>query len=122
MLDLLIRNGLVIDGSGNPGYHATVGVEGDEIRVLRGDTRALPAARTIDAGGHVVCPGFIDMHSHGGLVILKEPLHEPKVRRGVTTAVLRGKSGRNGRLTANFRSRPSAGVRESGAAWRGPGG
>jgi hypothetical protein len=46
MLDLLIRNGLVIDGSGNPGYYATVGVEGDTIRILRGDTSALSAART----------------------------------------------------------------------------
>jgi N-acyl-D-amino-acid deacylase len=56
MFDLLIRNGLVIDGSGNPGYQATVGVEGDELRLLRGDTSALPAARMIDASGHVVCP------------------------------------------------------------------
>ena len=42
MLDLLIRNGLVIDGSGNPGYRATVGVEGDTLRIFRGDTSALP--------------------------------------------------------------------------------
>ena len=41
----------------------------------------LPAAdRTIDAGGRLVLPGFIDLHSHGGLVILAEPRHEPKVR------------------------------------------
>jgi N-acyl-D-amino-acid deacylase len=77
MLDVLIRNGLVIDGSGNPGFHATVGVEGD--------TSDLSAARAIDAGGHVVAPGFIDMHSHAGLTILHEPRHEPKVRQGVTT-------------------------------------
>jgi N-acyl-D-amino-acid deacylase len=88
MLDLLIRNGLVIDGCGNPGYYASVGVEGDEIRMLRGDTSALPAARTIDASGHVVAPGFIDMHSHGGLIILREPRHEPKVRQGVTTELI----------------------------------
>ena len=52
MLDLLIRNGLVIDGSGNPGYHATVGVEGDTIRILRGDTSATPgrAHRSTPAG------------------------------------------------------------------------
>ena len=56
MLDLLIRNGLVIDGSGNPGYYATVAVEGDALRIFRGDTSALPATRTIDAGGHVVAP------------------------------------------------------------------
>src|SRR2546427_20012 len=88
MLDLLIRNGLVIDGSGNPGYYASVGVEGDTLRILRGDTSALPAARTIDASGHVVAPGFIDMHSHAGLTILKEPRHEPKVRQGVTTELI----------------------------------
>jgi N-acyl-D-amino-acid deacylase len=88
MLDLLIRNGLVIDGTGNPGFYATVGVEGDEIRILCGDTASVSAARTIDATGHVVAPGFIDMHSHGGLVILREPRHEPKVRQGITTELI----------------------------------
>src|SRR5690242_15957479 len=74
MLDLLIRNGVVIDGSGNPGYSATVGVEGDTLRIIRGDTSALTAARTIDAGGHVVAPGFIDMHSHAPFKT-REDLH-----------------------------------------------
>ena len=101
MLDLLIRNGLVIDGSGNPGYRATVGVEGDTLRILRGDTSALPAARTIDAGGHVVAPGFIDMHSHAGLTILHEPRHEPKVRQGVTTELI----GIDGNSHAPFKTR-----------------
>ena len=101
MLDLLIRNGLVIDGSGNPGYHATVGVEGDTLRILRGDTSALPAARTIDASGHVVAPGFIDMHSHAGLTILREPRHEPKVRQGVTTELI----GIDGNSHAPFKTR-----------------
>ena len=44
--------------------------------------------RRIDAHGHVVAPGFIDLHSHGGLTILAEPRHEPKVRQGVTTEVI----------------------------------
>src|SRR5919106_1070539 len=101
MLDLLIRNGLVIDGSGNPGYHATVGVEGDAIRILRGDTSALPAPRTIDASGHVVAPGFIDMHSHAGLTILGKPRHEPKVRQGVTTELI----GIDGNSHAPFKTR-----------------
>src|SRR5215470_4080265 len=88
MLDLLIRNGLIIDGTGNPGFYGTVGVEGDEVRIFRGDTSHLESAREIDASRHVVCPGFIDMHSHGGLIILGEPRHEPKVRQGVTTELI----------------------------------
>lgn len=88
MLDLLIRNGLIIDGTGNPGFYATVGVQGDEVRVFPGDASRLEASRVIDARGHVVSPGFIDMHSHGGLIILGEPRHEPKVRQGVTTELI----------------------------------
>lgn len=86
MLDLLIRNGLVIAGSGNPGYYATVGVEGDEIRILQGDTSSIRAARTIDASGHVVSPGFIDMHSHGGLKILCSS-HNPNRQRCMARCV-----------------------------------
>ncbi len=88
MLDLLIRGGLIIDGTGNPGFYGAVGVEGDRVRILRGDVSALEAARVIDAGGRVVCPGFIDMHAHSGLVMLAEPRHEPKVRQGVTTELI----------------------------------
>lgn len=88
MLDLLIRDGLIVDGTGNPGFHAAVGVQGDEVRIFRGDTSHLETARVIDARGHVVSPGFIDMHSHGGLIILGDPRHEPKVRQGVTTELI----------------------------------
>ena len=85
MLDLLITNGLVIDGSGSPGFFAAVLVEGDSITVQRGDVSNLDAVRTIDAAGQVVCPGFIDLHSHAGLTIMGEPHHDPKVRQGVPT-------------------------------------
>src|SRR5215510_5225577 len=88
MLDLLIRGGLVIDGTGNPGFYGAIGVDGERVRVLRGDTGGMEARRTIDAAGRVVCPGFIDMHAHSGLVILAEPRHEPKVRQGITTELI----------------------------------
>jgi N-acyl-D-amino-acid deacylase len=88
MLDLLVRGGLIIDGTGNPGFHGAVGVEGERVVILRGDLAAVQARRTIDATGRIVCPGFIDMHAHSGLVILAEPRHEPKVRQGVTTEVI----------------------------------
>ena len=88
MLDVLITGGLVVDGTGSPGYFGAVGVDGERVRLIRGDLAGVEAVRRIDAGGRVVCPGFVDMHAHSGLVILAEPHHEPKVRQGVTTEVI----------------------------------
>ena len=88
MLDVLVRDGLIIDGTGNPGFYGAVGVEGERVRILRGDLAGIEAARVIEARGHIVCPGFIDMHAHSGLVILAEPHHQPKVRQGVTTELI----------------------------------
>jgi N-acyl-D-amino-acid deacylase len=100
MLDLLIVNGWVVDGSGGDGFRAAVGVEGDTVRIYRGDVAGLQAARTIDATDRVVSPGFIDMHAHSGLMMLAHPEHEPKVRQGVTTEVI----GVDGNSYAPFRS------------------
>ena len=86
--DLLITGGTIVDGTGAPGRPGTVAVVDGRIRVL--DPAGLPAqvAATIDATGKVVAPGFIDLHSHGGLVILADGRHEPKVRQGVTTELV----------------------------------
>jgi N-acyl-D-amino-acid deacylase len=100
MPDLIIKNGLVIDGSGSPGFYAAVLVEGDRVAIHRGDTSELEAGRVIDATGHVVCPGFVDLHSHAGLTILGLPHHDPKVRQGVTTELI----GIDGISHAPFRS------------------
>ena len=62
MLNLLITNGLIIDGSGSPGFFASVLVQGDKVSVLRGDVSQLEAERVIEATGMVVCPGFLDLH------------------------------------------------------------
>ena len=51
MLDLLIENGMIIDGTGSFGYYGTIGVEGDVVRIFRGDLSSVEAARTIDATG-----------------------------------------------------------------------
>ena len=88
MMDLLIRNGLVIDGSGSPGYHASVGIAGNVISVLRGDVTHIEARKDIDAKGKIVCPGFIDVHAHSALMILHDPHHLPKVHQGVTTELI----------------------------------
>ena len=88
MSNLLIKNGLVVDGSGSPGFHAAVLVRDERVTIHRGDSSRLEATRIIDATGHVVCPGFIDLHSHTGLTILGAPHHDPKVRQGVTTELV----------------------------------
>ncbi len=88
MVDIAIVNGLVVDGTGSPGFYAAVLVEAGRLRVHRGDVSGIPAARTIDATGLVVSPGFIDLHSHAGLTIFGEPHHDPKVRQGVTTELI----------------------------------
>ena len=100
MLDLLIKGGQIIDGTGNPGFYGSLGIEGDKVAVFRGDASHLEAQRTVDATGKVVCPGFIDVHAHSGLVILSEPRHEPKVHQGVTTELI----GIDGNSYAPFRS------------------
>ncbi len=83
----LIKNGLVVDGTGKPGYKADVLVENDKI-VKIGSIEAAPDMEVIDAAGLVVAPGFIDTHSHSDLKILVEPAVEPKVMQGITTEVL----------------------------------
>ncbi len=88
MYDLLITGGLVLDGSGNPGIYAAVGVEGDTVRILRGDVSQADASRTIDATRKVVCPGFIDIHTHSGVMLLAEPEHLAKVHQGITTELV----------------------------------
>ena len=86
--DLVIRGGRVYDGTGSSWIRADIGVDGDSLVVLRGDTTHVEAGRVIDASGLAVCPGFIDMHAHSTMAILGDPAHEPKVRQGVTTELI----------------------------------
>src|SRR5204863_7998609 len=84
---LLIRGGSVVDGSGAPARPADVAVEGERIVAVAPQLTG-PAARVIDATGHAVAPGFIDMHSHSDLFYFACPSAESKVRQGVTTEVV----------------------------------
>jgi N-acyl-D-amino-acid deacylase len=87
MFDILIKGGKVVDGSGNPWFYADVAIAGDRI-VEIGPGLAGRARRTLSAEGKVVCPGFIDMHSHSDLWAMVTPTLEPKVLMGVTTEVV----------------------------------
>lgn len=85
--DLVIRNGRVVDGSGNPWFHGDVAVRGDRI-VAVGRIPSAFAKREIDAKGLVVAPGFIDVHSHSDFVLFEDGDAQSKIRQGVTTDVL----------------------------------
>ncbi|HEV8643399.1 MAG TPA: D-aminoacylase [Methylomirabilota bacterium] len=84
---LLVRDGTVIDGTGAPGQRSDVAIEGDRIVAVGAGLRG-EAVRVIDATGHVVAPGFIDVHSHSDLFYLGCPAAESKIRQGCTTEVV----------------------------------
>jgi N-acyl-D-amino-acid deacylase len=90
VFDLLIRGGTVIDGTGAPRFDADVGVRDGRI-VFVGDAARSPEAagarRTVDAGGLIVAPGFIDSHTHDDRALLSAPEMTPKVSQGVTTVI-----------------------------------
>ncbi|MBE9514007.1 MAG: D-aminoacylase [Chloroflexi bacterium] len=88
MFDALIKGSTIVDGTGNVGFKGDVAIEKDRLKILVGDTSSVEAASTIDASGCIVAPGFIDVHTHSGLVALSEPLNDPKIRQGVTTEII----------------------------------
>lgn len=87
MFDLLIRNGIVMDGSGRPRFAADVAVQDDRIAAI-GPLSNAPARRVIDATGLVVAPGFIDVHNHSDGWLIRERNFAPKTTQGFTTEVL----------------------------------
>jgi N-acyl-D-amino-acid deacylase len=84
--DIVIRNGLVVDGSGSSALRQDVGIRGERIEAV-GDLSSSQAPLIIHAEGLVVAPGFIDIHSHSEFNLLINPPAESKVRQGVTTEV-----------------------------------
>lgn len=82
--DLLVVHGRIVDGTGNAWYYGDVGIKNGRIERI-GDLSNSTARRTIDATDHVVSPGFIDIHSHGDLDVLDNPLTENYLQQGVTT-------------------------------------
>lgn len=116
MPDLLIRDALVIDGTGAPARPADVAIQGDRIAAVEpAGSMSRAAGRVIDAAGRVLSPGFIDMHAHSDLQILANPDHTAKVSQGVTLEVL----GQDGLSFAPIDDETRTAVRRQIAGWNG---
>lgn len=84
--DILILNGRVIDGTGNPWFKADVGIRGEKVAAV-GMLRGATARRTIDAEGKVVSPGFIDMLGQSELMLFVDNRAMSKISQGITTEI-----------------------------------
>lgn len=84
MTELVVRGGLVVDGTGAPAYHADVAVTGGRIEAIG---RGLRGGRALDAAGMAVAPGFFDLHTHYDAQVLWDPLLTPSAFHGVTSVV-----------------------------------
>ena len=85
--DVLIRNGRLVDGSGNPWTYADIGVIGDRVAFVERSSQNLTAKRTIDATGLIVAPGFIDMLGQSEFNLLVDKQAVSKLTQGVTTEI-----------------------------------
>ncbi|HEX4485097.1 MAG TPA: D-aminoacylase [Terriglobales bacterium] len=84
--DLVITNGHIIDGTGSPWYSGDIGIRGGKVASI-GNLKDSPRAKTIDAAGKVVAPGFIDMLGQSEATILVEPRLPSKIYQGITTEI-----------------------------------
>ncbi|MCX4532994.1 D-aminoacylase [Streptomyces sp. NBC_00841] len=121
-MDLVIRDAAVIDGTGTPSYRADIGIAGGRIAEIRKESEGHgprpTARRTLDAGGLALSPGFVDMHAHSDLALLRDPDHSAKAAQGVTLEVL----GQDGLSYAPVDTRTLAEVRKAITGWNGDGG
>ncbi len=86
-MQLIIKNATIVDGTGASGIKSDIAVAKDRISAI-GNLTPENGQRVLDAGGKVVCPGFIDTHSHSDLQILVNPRVPAKIRQGITTEIL----------------------------------
>ncbi|MEU6556001.1 D-aminoacylase [Streptomyces sp. NPDC046915] len=122
MEDLVIRDADVVDGSGEPSYRADVVIDDGRITAIVKEAAAAGcqrprAMRELDAEGLVLSPGFIDMHAHSDLALLRDPDHSAKAAQGVTLEVI----GQDGLSYAPVDDRTLDGVRRAITGWNGSG-
>lgn len=90
MFDLILKGGLLLDGSGSEGVPADLAVSGGRIAAIGHDLG--PAAQTLDVAGFCVTPGFLDIHRHGDAEVFREGFGHAELRQGLTT-ILNGNCG-----------------------------
>ena len=86
MLDVAVRGGTLVDGTGGPAFRADLGIAGDTIVAMGPGVPA--ATRTLEVAGQVVAPGLVDIHTHSDYTLLLNRNAESSVRQGVTTELL----------------------------------
>ena len=86
MFDILIKDGCVVDGTGLPARIQDIGIRGDMVSAV-GNLDARTSRDVVTAQGHLVCPGFVDMHAHSDFNLLVQPAGRGKIYQGVTTEV-----------------------------------
>jgi N-acyl-D-amino-acid deacylase len=84
--DLLLKNGVVIDGTGHPRYRADVAITNGKISAVGLDLQVEPMTM-VDVAGASISPGFIDVHTHDDRLVLADPSMQPKVSQGATTVI-----------------------------------
>jgi N-acyl-D-aspartate/D-glutamate deacylase len=85
--DLVLANGRILDGCGNPWFWGDLAIQDDRIAAIA-PPGTLQGKRNLDVGGHYIAPGFVDIHTHSDLSILVNRRAESAVRQGVTTHVI----------------------------------
>ena len=85
--NIIIRNGIIVDGTGSPWFKGDIGIEGERISGI-GDLSRFKAEREIDAKGLAVCPGFVDVHTHTDTSFFVNPKADSKIMQGITTEVV----------------------------------
>lgn len=86
---LLIQNAYIVDGSGRPGFLGSLSVSGSRITGIWNEPfYTVPAQEVLDAGGDVLCPGFVDTHTHSDMLLLHDGRQLSSITQGVTTEIL----------------------------------
>ena len=86
MFDIVLKNGIIIDGTGNPSYKSDIAIE--DCKIVKIGKLNLEAKEVLDIEGLIVAPGFIDTHSHSDLYLIHEPESLQKIMQGITIEII----------------------------------